>query len=283
MKRHLIRALGFLTGLVEGLALLMWEDLMRRMLAGLCVLLLVASWAEAQSWNAVVRITLPAPRRGVAGLDGAAVNGSGTVIFSQPGRTLVLSCAHLWLIEGTTRLDPRLLRRPIWVDAPAPKAGAHHTGRNTLAYICAHRDLAIVVMPVQLPYVCPVAPAGTRPGRCVSAGYDLGKAPMTVKWTTLSRAQGDVQFTVQHPVSGRSGGALIDHASGRLIGVCQAVQMDGPGGRPVCGVYASHRAVLDFLNYYHNHQLRGGAAAPRALPRAATLRPAPPGCAPGGT
>src|SRR5262249_28648624 len=65
-------------------------------------------------------------------------------------------------------------------------------------------------------YVCPVAPAGHRPGRCVSVGYDEMRLPARKASASLLGSDRGITFTREMPWHGRSGGALIDLDAGRL-------------------------------------------------------------------
>lgn len=189
--------------------------------------LLALLWAcilSAAPQDAVVRVT--------------SHGASATVVWSGQGKTLLLGCAHAY--RGKDRA------KPMTIDAPAPSAGAVRTGGIRLVKVDYERDLSLVEMGVgPLPYVCPIAPEGHRPGRLLSVGYDEMRTPPTMRGATLLESRGWLTFTREKPWHGRSGGALIDTDAGRLVGVVQAYEAR-PGGR---GVYASHSAILDFVGW----------------------------------
>jgi hypothetical protein len=190
------------------------------------LLLLAAGLAGAGPEDAVVRVI--------------SHGASATVIHTEPGRTLLLGCAHAY--RGGDRHKRHV------IDAPAPLAGAKSTGGRIRVLAVDHRlDLSLVEIPEgPLPYVCPVAPAGHRPSADIlSAGYDEMRVPRTERRATLAGSGPAVTYTREKPWHGRSGGALIDLRAGRLIGVVQGYEVPpGGGGR---GIYASHDAVLRFL------------------------------------
>lgn len=202
-------------------------------LALLLALCLLKGWC-AEPWSAVVRV----PSHGA----------SATVIHTEEGRSLLLGCAHAY--EGQGRYQRHV------VNAPAPAAGRRDTGgRIRLVRLDPRLDLSLLEIAAgPLPYVCPVAPAGHRPGRLVTAGYDemrvLAGSRPTVRPATLLRDAGNETWTRERPWHGRSGGALIDLDAGRLVGVVSAYtgprdrREVSPGG---WGVHVSHRAILRFL------------------------------------
>jgi hypothetical protein len=181
----------------------------------------------------------------------ASHGGSGTVVHTEPGRTLVLSAAHVF--EGE--------RRTVVLDVPAA-AGAREPGpRARMRVVAADRRADLALLEVgdgPWPAVCPLAPPGHRPGRNLwSVGYDEMRWPATQAVATITGGTAARTTTREKPGLGRSGGALIDLDAGVLIGVCSA-RVDLPAGGG-WGVYVSHAEVLEFL---------GGRQAlpPRAAP-----------------
>jgi hypothetical protein len=161
---------------------------------------------------------------------------SGTVIVTQDGRSLILTCAHAF--QGSDR------DRPIRLDGPRqPRARAGlHPAR--LVKVDAERDLSLIEHD-NGPYYCvPVAPAGYRPtSRLLSVGYDEMRWPVTERTATLLQVRGRTTWTREPPWHGRSGGALFDLDGGCLIGVVQAYEVGGQRR----GLYVSHAAILEFL------------------------------------
>lgn len=166
--------------------------------------------------------------------------GSGTVIATGEGWSLILSCAHCF--EGRAR------HVPIVLDIPHPAPNQPAKVYPKLIH-CGHKqthDLALIrIAAGPLPYVSPVAPVGFSPGPAWSIGYDAMKFPGQKRATVIQSVEGDRYFTNAPPRPGRSGGGLIDQRTGYLIGVCVAYSM--PKGRPSQGIYMNHAAVVQFL------------------------------------
>jgi len=162
---------------------------------------------------------------------------SATVIETQPGRTLLLGCAHAF--EGSARA------RPIRLDVPAPEAGPPKQARIALLAVDYRADLSLIQLEDgPLAYVAPVAPAGHTPGaQVLSIGYDAMRWPAQQVGTTLLTSGAGTAYTRERPGHGRSGGALLDAERGWLIGVVQGYEVGGQGR----GLYVSHAAVLRFL------------------------------------
>lgn len=162
---------------------------------------------------------------------------SGTVIWTGPGRSLVLSCGHAYASAADRR-------KPHQVDVPTATPGAMRTGGISLVMLDLRADLALVeVLTGPLVYVTPVAPAGHRPGRAWSCGYDEMRLPCTVRVATILSSQGASTWTREKPWHGRSGGGLIDPDHNMLLGTCTGYET-GPGSR---GIYTSLAAVRKFL------------------------------------
>jgi hypothetical protein len=161
---------------------------------------------------------------------------SGTVIHTEPGRSLILSCAHAF--EGAARTTP------VTLDVPRVHPGPPRKARIRLIALDYALDLSLVELnDGPLDYVCPVAPAGHRAGRCLSVGYDEMRLPARQASATLLGSDRGISFTRERPWHGRSGGALIDFDAGYLIGVVQGYEVTGPRR----GLYVSHQAILQFL------------------------------------
>jgi hypothetical protein len=216
--------------------------------------LFLASGVRAAPEHAVVRI----PSHG----------GSGTVIATGEGWSLVLSCWHCF--KGETPAS----HRPIALDVPVPQPGsAKNVGVKLVALGDAEVDLALLRVPYgPLPYVAPVGPPDMRPGACWSVGYDDMRLPARVRPARVAGSAGrwgEITLTYERPWHGRSGGALIDQGTGYLVGVVSAYE--GPSNRaerhpPFHGVYVSHRAILRFLRHHGYLRDADEPAAPRHRP-----------------
>jgi hypothetical protein len=176
--------------------------------------------------------------------------GSGTIIYTSNDYSLILTASHLFWINGDTpQVDPRLLAKKPTLDIPEPvkKPGTVYYGAKVIA-IDVDADVALWKVNIgNLPYGCPVAPAGFRPGpNILSCGYDNmklpGSGPQAYRATILSSDQ-DTTYTREKPWHGRSGGALIDADAGYVIGVVGGYETKN-GGR---GIYASHAAILRLM------------------------------------
>src|SRR5262249_35376835 len=157
----------------------------------------------------------------------------GTIIFTDSGRTLILTCGHAF--AGVEK------RQPIALDVPAPSPGKARPARIRLLAVDQHSDLALVELcDGPLPYILPVAPAGYRPGRqLLSVGYDQMMFPAQRRPTAIVQTQGGTTYTREWPAPGRSGGALVDMERACLVGVVQGYE-NLPSGR---GLYVSLAAI----------------------------------------
>ncbi len=217
------------------------------------LLLLSSSIASAGPQEAVVRI----PSHG----------GSGTVIATGQGWTLILTCGHMFAQDsedGKLRPDPKLIHKKIALDILLPSKGAPiAAGVDFLGADWAHDICAIRLNYGPLPNVSPVAPRGFKPGPCLSIGFDEMKLPAKTRPATIVATNASSTFTRERPWHGRSGGGLIDQQTGYLVGVVGGYQRpEPPPGREwgpndpqvraevygsFKGVYASHQAILSFL------------------------------------
>jgi hypothetical protein len=194
---------------------------------------------------------------------------SGTVIWTEPGRSLILSCAHGH--QGKNRDKPML------IDAPVPAGGSPKPVSIRLLACDYGADLTLIELGAgPLPYVCPVASKSQAQSRdCLSVGYD------EMRWPAQQRPAhtltGDMTWTRERPWHGRSGGALISE-SGMLVGVCHGYTGPPnhvevyPGG---AGLYISHATIVRFLE---KQGWQFGTAPPadqQRLPPYASPRPVP--------
>ncbi len=169
--------------------------------------------------------------------------GSGTVIVTGPGRTLILSAGHMW--EG------RAVGKKISIEAPDPLPTGVRIVRIRLLAVSHDADLALIELDAgPLAFVSPVAPAGFRPGLCWSVGYDEMRKPFQVRSTRILSSDSSVTWTAERPWHGRSGGSLLDQKTGWLVGAVSGYT--GPRDHRELssqgkGVYASHTAILRFL------------------------------------
>lgn len=184
------------------------------------------SWAHGQAVDpalAVVRVH--------------SHGGSACAIATQEGKTLFLSCAHMFENGGT--------KRPIKMDGPIqPKAKAVKV-RPKLVAIDWQSDLSLIELANGPFYAIPVAPPGHQPARTLwSVGYDDMKWPVTKKQASYLYSHGNMSYTREKPWHGRSGGGLYDPGKQVLVGIVHGYEITGHQR----GLYVSHAAVLAFLS-----------------------------------
>ena len=190
-----------------------------------------ASAASADPLRTAVRIEVP-DARGVA-------LGSGTVIDSRPGRSVVLTCGHV--------LEHHRPGGTITVHSRAFGESRAYPARLIMADKAREVGLLEVVTPEPLPHarLAPLDPGLTVGDYVVSVGSDGGDAPTKqnhrVNGLDLFKGPSTVACTGQ-PVEGRSGGGLFD-ARGELVGVCWAREETPPRG-----IYSAAKVVYEVLD-----------------------------------
>jgi thiol-disulfide isomerase/thioredoxin len=176
---------------------------------------------------ATVRIKV----EGTAKRDGKEVTvsdiGTGTIIASEPGSAVILTCAHffLGLKVSDTITTVEVFRDGVPEKFPATVIGGDHK-----------LDLAIlnIQSPEKLPVVSvtETAPILQQDQILNSFGCDGGKVPSkkTVMLIEENRYQGPGNLVCStDPASGRSGGGLFD-ADGRLVGICSCANREKSEG-----------------------------------------------------
>ena len=203
--------------------------------------------------------------------------GSGTIIASVDGETLVLTAAHVVKDEG-----------PVWVELHRYNLGLERTAAAPGAWprviqaAPAARDLAADVAIVRLekmtalPYVARLAPSAEKPqpsSVVSSLGIDLGRklsmwSTRLVETISLElNDSGETRpflITEKIPEHGRSGGGLF-LASGELVGVCVGHAALDKGRRR--GVFAAGASIQLLLE---DHALN--VAVHRSEERMARMR-----------
>lgn len=169
--------------------------------------------------------------------DGHSV-GSGTVIDSRPGRSIVLSCGHVF--RGLKQ------RGAIEVDVFHNGRGTTFNGTLLKHNMKADVGLLSIDTPEPIPTVdLAKSSEAPRKGDAVyNIGCPGGSKPSRLKSrvTALNRYLGpDNLECLGAPKQGRSGGGLFDSA-GRLVGVCFAA--DPPRNR---GLYAGLKAIRNLI------------------------------------
>jgi thiol-disulfide isomerase/thioredoxin len=164
--------------------------------------------------------------------------GTGSIIISKPGMTLILTCGHLF--RGLTE------ESSIAVDAfPGGKA---KTYAGKLVTFDEKSDIGLITIPTEgsLPTVT-VAPMTTPIAvgdELYSIGCSAGENPtrMAAQVTGLNRYQGsdNIECTGM-PVPGRSGGGLFN-SQGEVVGVCWAAYEAEKRG-----IYTSLKPIYSLL------------------------------------
>jgi thiol-disulfide isomerase/thioredoxin len=153
--------------------------------------------------------------------------GTGTIIASEPGSAVILTCAHffLGLKIGDTTTTVEVFRDGVPEKFSATVVGGDH-----------NLDLAIlrIQSPEKLPAVpvTEVAPDLQQDQILNSFGCDGGKVPSkkAVMLIEENRYEGPGNLVCStDPASGRSGGGLFD-TDGRLVGVCSCANREKSEG-----------------------------------------------------
>jgi len=204
--------------------------------------------------------------------------GTGTIIGSVEGETLILTAAHV--VEESGPLFIELYRYNLGWERTRSTAGFPRRLPATLAARDRDADLAILRVRGQLalPYVVRIAPDDRHiaPGTPVtSIGFDRGEKligfPSRVRRfdrVDMDHGGGDRPFLItDHPPEvGRSGGGLF-LADGTLVGVCIARAELKPG--LVRGLYST---VGNVWNLLEAHDKLAGVVA-RSNPVVAAAKP----------
>lgn len=164
--------------------------------------------------------------------------GTGTIIDTQRGESLILTCGHLFRDAG---INAR-------VEVDVFHGGRSHTLEGRLIdFDATVRDIALVTIKSHLTFT-PVKIRGsenpTRSGESVfSFGCSRGALPSRFDTRITGVNKYDQHLGLSNleihgaPVDGRSGGGLFDQ-QGRLVGVCSAADYRGD-----VGIYAGTGAV----------------------------------------
>ena len=178
--------------------------------------------------------------------DNLGINyGSGTVILSSQGKSVVLTCGHLF-----RDMKPESV---IHIDLYDGKEFHSYLGTVLKFDLDADVGLVELQLPVTLPVV-PVAGARTQiqtQNMVSSLGCSGGNKPSRtqhqVTGINVHEGPDNIKCTGV-PVQGRSGGGLLN-ATGELIGVCIAADLHKKQG-VYCGLAPLHH-ILDQVNLSH--------------------------------
>jgi S1-C subfamily serine protease len=183
--------------------------------------------------------------------------GSGTIIASVDGQTLVLTASHVLKGDGPIvvelhRYNVGMERYPAAAGAWPRKVGASLAAADRAADVAILRIEQVVA----LPYVARLASQEQEPAAdsvVTSVGIDLGVKLMSwtsllvdTLWFELNDSQHERAFfiTAKAPEHGRSGGGLF-LSTGELVGVCVGHAELVPGQR--MGIFASRDSIQQLL------------------------------------
>lgn len=151
--------------------------------------------------------------------DGGGVNfGSGTIVDSRPGRTIVLTCGHIFRDLS----EDALIEVDVFLGNDVEKYVGKVVDYNFKA------DVGLIAIPTESPLpsakVAPQDASISRGEPVVSIGCGGGERPSVerLRVTALNRYTGpdNIECTGV-PVQGRSGGGLFN-GQGEVVGVCIA-------------------------------------------------------------
>ncbi|MEW4488978.1 thioredoxin domain-containing protein [Thalassoglobus sp. JC818] len=181
-------------------------------------------------------------------IDGKINLGSGTVIASKPGHTVILTCGHIFRnFQQDSKIEVDFIRDGKSIEHVA-----------TVEKFDTESDLGIIV--VNTDQAMPVAPIAMLPhtpdiGDSVSGiGCSAGDLPTRndIQITAIDRYEGpnNIECTGL-PVQGRSGGGLFNR-NGEVVGVCIAADRERERGL-YSGLHAVHQ-ILDECHLAHLYQ-----------------------------
>lgn len=165
--------------------------------------------------------------------------GSATVIHSEPGRTLLLTCGHVLRDAGANG--------KVEVDLFATKPYKTYVGTPVDFNLDADVGLIQIATEQALPMfrVATTEAAVSEGDGMVSMGCGSGQEPsrQEIRVTALNRYRGpdNIECTGV-PIQGRSGGGLFNQA-GEVVGVC--ILADKSGQR---GIYCGLKPIQEILN-----------------------------------
>lgn len=214
-----------------------------------------AAKPNPEPWETVVRIKVHG--RGSIGF------GSGTVISSTPEESIILTCAHIFKMDGQPQVHPSKFPLRITVDLfdgnltgtrPSQVHYANETFEGKAIDYDFDRDVGLLrIRPgKRLPYAKVVPPHWTpRTGFGMitvgcSEGHDASAWRTTIVNPTMKGLQGKANYEAIEcmiaPKEGRSGGGLFT-TDGYVAGVCDFAEPRGNHG-----LYATPRSIYKLLD-----------------------------------
>ena len=183
--------------------------------------------------------------------------GSGTIIDSKPGRTVILTCGHIFrdMKEGAV----------IEVDVFDSKSFQTYLGKVITYNLDS--DVGLIAIPTATALGCSRIAA---PGIAISEGEHVfsigcggGQPPsrLQARVTKLNRYRGpdNIECTGA-PIPGRSGGGLFN-SRGEVVGVCFAADTENK-----CGLYTGLNPIYTLLDKASLTHVYRPAATPGSAP-----------------
>lgn len=187
----------------------------------------LAPRSDEAAMNASVRLQVVS--------EGQRLQGSGTIIQSQAGRTLILTCGNLFAEQAK-----------IEVDFPGNTAAGKFVG----TLVTADRDADVGIVQINTDEALPVAAIANAMqapqvgDQAVSFGASEGQAiaRQQTRVLAINKYEGPDNLECKGvPMQGRCGGGLFN-TSGQLIGICIASGTDPDTGM-YCGLPAVHQML----------------------------------------
>lgn len=208
-------------------------------------------------WETVVRIKVHGA--------GSIGFGSGTIIHSTPEESLILTCAHIFQMDGKGYVAPSRFPRPVEVDlfdgqirtrGQGPGQLIHNGEKyraEVIDYDFVHDVGLIRIRPGRRLPASPVVPPDWKPARQMemitvgcSEGRDATAWSTTITNPLIRGLQGRPTYEAiecsNAPKQGRSGGGLYT-SDGYLAGVCDFAEPQGNHG-----LYATPRSIYRLLD-----------------------------------
>ncbi len=216
-----------------------------------------ATAAPSKPWETVVRIKIIGPH--------STGFGSGTIFHSTPEQSLILTCAHIFKLEGSHQVSPRRFPRKIVVDlfdgkptgTIAAQVGYLESVEGEAVDYDLTRDVGLIrIRPGRKLPASRVVPTHWQPRstpvpmKMLSLGCSEGHDP-TAWYTKIldPRMQGlagnpayEAIVCRNAPKQGRAGGGLFT-IDGYLAGVCNYAEPESNRG-----FYATPRSIYDLLD-----------------------------------
>jgi len=213
------------------------------------------TFTNPKPWEAVVRIRVLSNH--------STGFGSGTVIHSTPNESLILTCAHVFKLEGRRPVPPAQFPRKIMIDLfdgnlQGTKPARVHFLESVPGWAVDYdftRDVGLIrIRPGRRLPACRVVPAHWEPQsrmRVLTVGCSEG-TDATAWFTIINRPRiqnflsGNASYEAIEcdvaPKQGRSGGGLFT-TDGYIAGVCNFAEPQGNHG-----LYATPRSIYRILD-----------------------------------